>query len=563
MLCSTSSESFDLAEDWFWIDSICIDQDNISERTSQVKLMGQIYRQAKGTIVWLADGSDDTTTAINLLSHLAERRHEFRRDYKKRARKSMPADLIDHPGWKPLESLLDLPWWRRVWTLQEFILAKDSTFYCGAQSISRHEFRRGLHALELCGPLEQYIKTTVWTTAWNRRRLLQWYEHDQNRYKMSLVSLMAFCGDYETTDSRDRIWAVHGLARQEDQQMIGRPTYCYDARTLYTGLVQAFLAHYRSLDIICFAQLFQSHDTDWPTWLPDWRVHCPPYVVPLMVSQSANEPLANFRPVTGPPRSAKKVKRISAYKASGAELPVANSSDMFNHLKCRGVMIDSIDGLGGIPSSDGRFVPSTASTSPVNTTFTNESSNGNTYRGLIRSIVLDRQDKYLEFRAPIPQYGRELRQLVMTANEGSEPGAAGPPWFLEWWELNKDLRIRGLSVKDICQLQNTASKSTITGEPILKHSKSAFSRIRGVMGGKIRRLMVTTDGSIGVAPRRAQKGDIVCVLYGCSVPVVLRKCGTEFESVTLFEFIGECYLDGLMDGEVLNLNKEAKDFIIR
>lgn len=370
MLCSTPSGAFNLAEDWFWIDSICINQENLSERTSQVKLMGQIYRQANATIVWLTEGSDDTNTAMELLLHLAKRRHELRDKYKKRG-KLMPADLVDHPGWKPLEGLLDLPWWRRVWTLQEFILAKELTFYCGPQSISRSEFRRGLHALELCRPLERYIRTAVWTTAWNRRRLIQWYEHDQNRYKMSLVSLMAFCGDYETTDSRDRVWAVHGLAREDDRQMIGRPTYCYDARTLYTGLVQAFLNQYKSLDIICFSQLFQSVEEDWPSWVPDWRVLSPPYVVPLMVSQSTSEGLANFRPVAGPPRSKMKMKKKSAYNASGAELPAIELGDTFDHLQCRGVVIDSIDGLGGIPAHEDRLVQSIRSTSSVNTTTTN------------------------------------------------------------------------------------------------------------------------------------------------------------------------------------------------
>lgn len=562
MLCSTSSEAFNLAEDWFWIDSICINQDNLSERTSQVKLMGQIYRQAKATIVWLSEASDETRTAIELLLHLANRRHELRHDYKKRG-KLMPADLVDHPGWKPLESLLDLPWWRRVWTLQEFILAKDLTFYCGAQSVSRHEFRRGLHALELCGPLERYIRTAAWTTAWNRRRLIQWYEHDQNRYKMSLVSLMAFCGDYETTDPRDRIWAVHGLAREEDRQMIGRPTYCYDERTLYTGLVQAFLNQYKSLDIICFAQLFQNRDQDWPSWVPDWRVLSPPYVVPLMVSQSTNEALANFRPITGPPRSIKKTKRMSAYRASGSKLPVVDLGDVFNHIKCRGVVVDSIDGLGGIPANEDRSIQSISSTSPVNISPTNTQNKEDLFEKLVRSLVLNRQDKYLETRAPVPQYGKELRQLVRFANAADEPGVSGPAWFPSWWELNKDLYIQGFSVEDICQMEATASPSAAAGEPIPKHSKSVFSRIRGVMGGKIRRVMVTREGYIGVAPRRAQKGDIVCVLYGCSVPVVLRKCGTDDESAPSCVFVGECYMDGLMDGEALSLGKAIRDFKIQ
>ncbi|KAG8165672.1 hypothetical protein KVR01_004224 [Diaporthe batatas] len=430
MLCrNTSSEDFDLAEDWFWIDSICINQDNLGERSSQVKLMGQIYRQAKATIVWLCEGSDGTNTAIELLSHLADRRHDLRKDYKKRG-KRMPADLSDHPGWKPLERILELPWWRRVWTLQEFLLAKELTFYCGAQSISRRLFRKALHSLELCGPLDDYIRKAAWTTAWNRRRLIQWYEQDHNRPKMSLVSLMAFCGDYQTTDPRDRIWAVHGLAREEDRHMTGRPTYCYDERTLYTGLVQAFLERYKSLDIICFAQLFQSQEDGWPSWVPDWRVSCPPYVVPLMVSQSASDALANFRPVAGPARGAKKLKRITAYRASGAELYAADSRDMFNHLSCRGIVIDSIDGMGGILSQDDRLITRcTPSTSPVNISTENSDHKEDLFDGVVRCIVLNRQDKYLESRAPVAEYGREMRQLAKLADSGGEPGQLGPACF--------------------------------------------------------------------------------------------------------------------------------------
>lgn len=567
MLCCTSSEDFDLAVDWFWIDSICINQDNLSERSSQVKLMGQVYRQAKATIVWLCEGSDDTNTAIELLSHLADRRFDLRKDYKKRG-KRMPADLADHPGWEALERILELPWWRRVWTLQEFLLAKELTFYCGAQAISRRLFRKALHSLELCGPLEDYIRKAAWITAWNRRRLIQWWEQDHNRPKMSLVSLMAFCGDYETTDPRDRIWAVHGLAREEDRDMTGRPTYCYDERSLYTGLVQAFLHKYKSLDIICFAELFQSQEDGWPSWVPDWRVSCPPYVVPLMVSQSASVALANFRPVAGPPRGAKKFKRMTAYRASGAEVNAAVSGDMFDHLSCRGIVIDSIDGLGGIPSQDDRLrTRGTPSTSPVNTSAINtghkEELFEELFEELVRSLVLNRQDKYLESRAPIQQYGMEFRRLAKFADGGGDPGELGPPWFLAWWQMNKDLRIRGSSVQEICRTIMPRPQASGIEGPIPKHSKSFFSRMRGINGGKIRRLMVTEEGFLGVAPRRAQKGDIVCVLYGCSVPVALRRCCNDDESSNLYKFVGECYMDGMMDGEALSSGREIQDIKIQ
>lgn len=37
----------------FWIDAICIDQDNLAERNRQVRIMGQIYFRAQTVVVWL------------------------------------------------------------------------------------------------------------------------------------------------------------------------------------------------------------------------------------------------------------------------------------------------------------------------------------------------------------------------------------------------------------------------------------------------------------------------------------------------------------------------------
>lgn len=39
--------------------------------------------------------------------------------------------------------------------------------------------------------------------------------------------------------------------------------------------------------------------------------------------------------------------------------------------------------------------------------------------------------------------------------------------------------------------------------------------------------------------------DTVCVLLGCSVPVVLRKIEDHYI------FIGECYVENIMQGEVM------------
>jgi hypothetical protein len=66
---------------------------------------------------------------------------------------------------------------------------------------------------------------------------------------------------------------------------------------------------------------------------------------------------------------------------------------------------------------------------------------------------------------------------------------------------------------------------------------------------------------VGLAPEHTAKGYIVCILAGCSVPVVMRKGGesTTPKSIGMFELIGEAYLHGRMDDEaVLNIEMANK-----
>jgi hypothetical protein len=67
-----------------------------------------------------------------------------------------------------------------------------------------------------------------------------------------------------------------------------------------------------------------------------------------------------------------------------------------------------------------------------------------------------------------------------------------------------------------------------------------------------RRFFITEQGQIGLAPKEARRGDTICVLFGCSVPVVLR------EKQDIFTFVGECYVDGLMHGEAVDLADQGK-----
>lgn len=53
---------------------------------------------------------------------------------------------------------------------------------------------------------------------------------------------------------------------------------------------------------------------------------------------------------------------------------------------------------------------------------------------------------------------------------------------------------------------------------------------------------------MGIGPKRTQEGDEVCILLGCKIPLVIRKC----EDSDRYFLVGECYVYGLMDGEAMD-----------
>jgi hypothetical protein len=51
---------------------------------------------------------------------------------------------------------------------------------------------------------------------------------------------------------------------------------------------------------------------------------------------------------------------------------------------------------------------------------------------------------------------------------------------------------------------------------------------------------------MGLVPRTSAIGDEICIFFGMTTPVVIRRLDSEH-----YKFIGECFVYGLMDGEVM------------
>jgi hypothetical protein len=74
-------------------------------------------------------------------------------------------------------------------------------------------------------------------------------------------------------------------------------------------------------------------------------------------------------------------------------------------------------------------------------------------------------------------------------------------------------------------------------------------------GGKGLSTTELKQPGMGLGPTTAEKGDLICVMLGCLVPVALRACKHGLddtgEEIPYYHFVEECYVDGIMDGETM------------
>ena len=76
----------------------------------------------------------------------------------------------------------------------------------------------------------------------------------------------------------------------------------------------------------------------------------------------------------------------------------------------------------------------------------------------------------------------------------------------------------------------------------------------------MKRLFKTEHGRfLGLVPKDVQTGDLICILFGCSVPVVLRSVRVQETEDQYYKFLGECYVHGLMEAEAFDIQRQEME----
>ncbi|KAJ4376509.1 hypothetical protein N0V86_006621 [Didymella sp. IMI 355093] len=113
-----------------WIDAVCIDQENLAERASQVNSMANIYSYARQVVVWLGIADDDSGDILAAIEDTADLCRRLPPSSVKIPESTQCRTHQQAVYQRALSNLLDRPWFSRIWVLQESAAARLILMKC-------------------------------------------------------------------------------------------------------------------------------------------------------------------------------------------------------------------------------------------------------------------------------------------------------------------------------------------------------------------------------------------------------------------------------------------------
>ena len=326
-----------------WVDAICINQQDEHEKSWQVGLMLQIYRKAAKVLVWLGPSADDSDFIMDGFQDLGEdalttglpyfdgqelleaievayramyplnhfksppigqpgtfEEMMFRRFYGKNRCKI--EEIFPPPA---VEAFLRRTWWKRVWVLQEFCVARSVSFMCGDKDISADVLQSALILIQLYNDaiaqqdssklamervydgmfvgLENYVDNTksmwkqIYTTDDHHRLMFQQRRFYRNNKRPTFCDLLQFASGVQTdaalqaTDPRDLVFALLGMSADTD--VLGlKPDYTKSIRQVYEEVAISLIRDgWNIFSLGNDVNLDAVRRKEWASWVPDWR----------------------------------------------------------------------------------------------------------------------------------------------------------------------------------------------------------------------------------------------------------------------------------------------------
>ncbi|PVH81297.1 HET-domain-containing protein [Cadophora sp. DSE1049] len=265
-----------------WIDAICIDQASLSERGHQVKLMCDVYLKAKRTWIWLGEGTRESDIMIdflgrycNVMDATRELSPEFRDElllFQIEKLKAEERRLYGTESEALIESICRRPWFKRVWTVQEYILSRDSQIICGCKALPMSMLLKGAMSficIRMMNGKSNYLPIMDSFIAYITQYSFIWDAiHANGKESVRLSDLLAQGRQLEASDPKDVVFGLHGML-EKFHIAIPPPDYSKSVGAIYTEATKAAIAHDSSLKVLLQCSRAEAK-MQLPSWVPDW-----------------------------------------------------------------------------------------------------------------------------------------------------------------------------------------------------------------------------------------------------------------------------------------------------
>lgn len=274
-----------------WIDQLCINQADAAERSVQVAMMGMIYSSAARVLAWLGEATSCTESLSTLIDDtlpLEGMRHDelFKLAYAKGSKDSTTISgsteaqasrsrailrLLDRDQatWTALGEFLARPWFSRVWVFQEVAVSPSCTLCCGSW---RCDWQAFLGTMTLLDNASFMDKAGLYVPMVKASALGTIREMYREGRRTSLLSLLVLLRSWSATMPQDRVYGVRSLIEPACAQSI-EVNYDEDVPRTFAAAANASIIHDHSLAVLGAVEVRRKDPalTKMPCWVPDWR----------------------------------------------------------------------------------------------------------------------------------------------------------------------------------------------------------------------------------------------------------------------------------------------------
>lgn len=521
-----------------WADALCINQENITERNAQVRMMGDIYARATNTMIWLGEEDDDVARATEYFQRFFEAWEilyaggpenvvpayfaEVGTNNSLEAENALQSAFGEHrlEAYRAMWMLLHRPWFTRKWVIQEVAKSTkhEMELVAGSKKVTWKAVQAWVWFL-VTSPktLVLFLGSCPWRLqACPGGSSDVYYGFLQAKtlalmrdQEASLMLLLARTLPFKCTDPRDHIIALLGIAT--DGRFHGDLIdYDIPAEELYLRVARACLKRSQDLKIL-------------------WS-----FLSIMPVDQRSNSWMPNIEELPAIPGLAMKTLEVSHTFDTASNTCTSTNLDasmIGNRLQVKGRIVDRLKQVGRDMSALyelGNF---------VQTMFATEDEH-----------AISRMYTWLDECCTISQLAKQDENGYLVALLAENISKTHTPETIPAAQI--DFPAYGRALEAVASAKNEATwyaaMANLADQEYLGQVESLMFKML------YRRFSRTLNGAIGWVPLAAEEGDLIGVLDGMELPYCVRpKNGIG----GVYELVGECLIPDLMAEEATSTDR--------